>query len=81
MFSERETQRIITALEAVRDSKIMIPKEMQQIINYISEEIEVQDSYLKLAKEGIDPYASMKIEVDEPEEYSYAQYIEFARLC
>lgn len=63
MLSEWQTQRLITALEAVRDSRVMTPRDIQQILDYIRDEIETQDHCLELARQGIDPYAEMKIKV------------------
>ena len=64
IFSERQTQRLILLLEAARDMKIIIPKEAQQMLNYIKDEVEVQDRALRLAKEGKDIFESMKIDVN-----------------
>ena len=65
MFSEREIQRLTVALEAVRDMQIIIPKEADQMLKYIRDEIEVQDRALRLAKEGKDIFESMKIKIGE----------------
>jgi hypothetical protein len=64
MFSEWEVQRLILLLEAARDKKIIIPKEAQQMLDYIKNEVEVQDRALRFAKEGKDIFASMKIDVN-----------------
>jgi len=65
MFSEREIQRLMLALEAVRDMRIIIPKEADQMLKYIRDEVEVQDRALRLAKEGKDIFESMKIKIGE----------------
>jgi len=65
MFSEREIQRLTVALEAVRDMQIIIPKEADQMLKYIRDEIEVQDRALRLAKEGKDIFEGMKIKIGE----------------
>jgi len=64
IFSEREVQRLILLLEAARDKKIIIPKEAQQMLDYITDEVEVQDRALRLTKEGKDIFKSMKIDVN-----------------
>lgn len=64
MFSEYEIQRLTLILEAARDMKIINSQEAQHMINYITDEIEVQDRALKLTKQGKDIFESMKIDVN-----------------
>lgn len=64
MFSEDEIQRLTLILEAARDMKIIKSQEAQHMINYITDEIEVQDRALKLTKQGKDIFESMKIDVN-----------------
>lgn len=63
MFSEQDIQRLTLILEATRDMKIIKPQEATHILNYISDEVEVQDRALKLTKKGKDIFESMKIDI------------------
>jgi len=65
MFSEWEIQRLMLVLEATRDMKIIRPQEAEKMLQYIHDEIEVQDRALRLAKEGKDIFESMKIKIGE----------------
>ena len=65
MFSEWQIQRLTLVLEAVRDMKIIKPQEVEQMLRYIDDEVEVQDRVLRLAKEGKDIFESMKIKIGE----------------
>jgi len=65
MFSEWEIQRLMLVLEAARDMKIIRPQEAEKMLQYIHDEIEVQDRALRLAKEGKDIFESMKIKIGE----------------
>lgn len=64
MFSEHEIQRLTLILEAARDMKIIKSQEAQHMINYITDEIEVQDRALKLTTQGKDIFETMKIDVN-----------------
>lgn len=64
MFSEQDIQKLMLILEASRNMKIIKPKEVTHILNYISDEVEVQNRALKLTKEGKDIFESMKIDVN-----------------
>ena len=64
MFSEWEIQRLTLVLEAARDMRIIRPQEAEKMLQYIHDEIEVQDRALRLAKEGKDIFEGMKIEVN-----------------
>lgn len=64
MFSEQDIQKLMLILEASRDIKIIKPQEVTHILNYISDEVEVQDRALKLTKEGKNIFESMKIDVN-----------------
>lgn len=64
MFSEQDIQKLTLILEVARDKKIIEPQEATHIINYISDEVEVQNRALKLTKQGKDIFENMKIDVD-----------------
>ena len=64
MFSEWEIQRLMLVLEAARDMRIIRPQEAEKMLQYIDDEIEVQDRALRLAKEGKDIFEGMKIKVN-----------------
>jgi len=65
MFSEWEIQRLMLVLEAARDMKIIRPQEAEKMLQYIHDEIEVQDRALRLAREGKDIFEGMKIKIGE----------------
>jgi hypothetical protein len=63
LFSKYQIQRLRLVLESARDMKIIIPEEAQQMLDYIVDEVEVQDRAVRLAGEGKDIFESMKIKV------------------
>jgi predicted type IV restriction endonuclease len=63
MFSEWEIQRLTLVLEAVRDMRIIRPQEAERMLEYIHDEVEVQNRVLRLAEEGKDIFESMKIKI------------------
>ena len=67
MFSEREVQRLMLVLEAARDMRIIRPQEVEQMLKYIYDEVEVQDRVLNPVRDGKDGkyiFESMKIRLE-----------------